>query len=861
MCKNDLPKPVTPHYLPKVKESVFVKPHHVIAPGSSRNSQEESYGSNDMAHNHYLEKARKKKQERNRNSKSSVMHTTSLQITTNGSKQKPRSNNQSSRSLPVSKSSDVTSNSVPLIAIGQMSSLYKSSSMHEKPNTPRSCLRSGSCSCSRVADPSGSPLSTTIDQDIPSASTSSTNQKIQSQTQDLKKQLKGVHSRSNYDHLNQSFDTLTKLTKNHPLENVIGGPSRPISTRSQLQEHVIWCYFDANDNPIPFGGKRSLETMKKLADETEELWCYHQPSKEKKQKQDKETTKANTPAKRTKAGKVAKKRTLKRSQQLVDEVVDAGIPLTEPGFGDLEADTQRAVEESLKDAHGAHQGPLPPMVFREPDTGKYQPLPEVEGKGKEKVGAEQAARVLLNLQTPKKKSPTDNIQLSRRLTEVIPESDEEVPPVLGTTRDTLGTTPEGGVLLGPERPRTYDDLKDNVKKQFDADIRATNIVLQGLPKDIYKLINLPQTNNQLRTSSNTRNQATVQEDRIVVQNVQGQQNQNQRNFAQELVQWEMGEHRIELGMPMLVKENRSSVITDKMLLMQAQGKGAVLDEEELIFLADECDAFNSDVDDKPIAQSIFMANFSSTRPTILQVGPLNASILSEAHDLENTIDHCDDKSTGSRGAIGSCHREKSNSNVIPYEQYLTINEVFVEPSCASSVLNDAYVLHDNNAYIFHDPLATELNIYKQQVAMYEQRTKFDLTLSIGAQNPFYLRKAKMVQPALYDGDEILKTRHVPEVIPFFNLLKEHFDEVQRSLVKEVRAMIAIFKNMEAEVDQNVIDKKYGEIERKNLLITNENLIANCIAHDVFYTVIDSALTASRFHDLSNAYNVTISACN
>nr|GEU47631.1 putative reverse transcriptase domain-containing protein [Tanacetum cinerariifolium] len=40
-----------------------------------------------------------------------------------------------------------------------------------------------------------------------------------------------------------------------------------------------------------------------------------------------------------------------------------------------------------------------------------------------------------------------------------------------------------------KRPRTYDDLNDNEKKRFDADVRATNIVLQGLPKDIYKLIN------------------------------------------------------------------------------------------------------------------------------------------------------------------------------------------------------------------------------------------------------------------------------------------------------------------------------------------------------------------------------------
>ncbi|GKC72424.1 hypothetical protein Tco_1118307, partial [Tanacetum coccineum] len=104
----------TPHYLPKVREYVLAKPYHVISPGSSRNSQEESYGSNDMAHNHYLEEARKKTQERNRNSKPSVMHTTSLQNTTNRSKQKPKSNNQTSRSFPVSKSSGVTSDSVPL---------------------------------------------------------------------------------------------------------------------------------------------------------------------------------------------------------------------------------------------------------------------------------------------------------------------------------------------------------------------------------------------------------------------------------------------------------------------------------------------------------------------------------------------------------------------------------------------------------------------------------------------------------------------------------------------------------------------------------------------------------------------------
>ncbi|GKG20383.1 retrovirus-related pol polyprotein from transposon TNT 1-94, partial [Tanacetum coccineum] len=48
--------------------------------------------------------------------------------------------------------------------------------------------------------------------------------------------------------------------------------------------------------------------------------------------------------------------------------------------------------------------------------------------------------------------------------------------------------------------------------------------------------------------------------------------------------------------------------------------------EENIFQADECDAFDSDVDDEPIAQTIFMANLSLAGSANPQAGPSNASI-------------------------------------------------------------------------------------------------------------------------------------------------------------------------------------------------------------------------------------------
>ncbi|GJR31216.1 hypothetical protein Tco_1107448 [Tanacetum coccineum] len=87
--KNDLSKPVTQHYLPKGKEYDFAKPNHMIASSSSRNSSKNMprFSSNDMVHDHYLEAAKKKTQERDRNSKTSVMSSARFQCTVDGSKQ------------------------------------------------------------------------------------------------------------------------------------------------------------------------------------------------------------------------------------------------------------------------------------------------------------------------------------------------------------------------------------------------------------------------------------------------------------------------------------------------------------------------------------------------------------------------------------------------------------------------------------------------------------------------------------------------------------------------------------------------------------------------------------------------------
>ncbi|GJY31479.1 hypothetical protein Tco_0414974 [Tanacetum coccineum] len=147
-------------------------------------------------------------------------------------------------------------------------------------------------------------------------------------------------------------------------------------------------------------------------------------------------------AKRAKAGKVVKKRTVKSSKQLVDEFIDEGVP----------------------------------------------------GKGKEKVGEKQAAQVLLHLQTTKKKSPTEQYIFQRHtpvpsepagheessslyaelgLSGSDTESDEEMPSVVRSGAQDEGQArpnpdnvvesqplPTPSVLVGPNLEHSDVEITD-----------------------------------------------------------------------------------------------------------------------------------------------------------------------------------------------------------------------------------------------------------------------------------------------------------------------------------------------------------------------------------------------------------------
>ncbi|GJU04425.1 hypothetical protein Tco_1120855 [Tanacetum coccineum] len=119
-------------------------------------------------------------------------------------------------------------------------------------------------------------------------------------------------------------------------------------------------------------------------------------------------------------------------------------------------------------------------------------------------------------------------------------------------------------------------------------------------------------------------------------------------------------------------------------------------------------------------------------------------------------------------------------------------------------------------------------------------------------------KKRITPTGLTEGErgfEQTKECYLKEAIPFFKTLKEHLEGIQKALTKEIKEMKDVFEELEVEVDQHVVDKKHDKIEWKNLLITHDNLITDCLSKEVFYVATNYELKVSRFTKMHDAHTI------
>nr|GFA21696.1 hypothetical protein [Tanacetum cinerariifolium] len=169
------------------------------------------------------------------------------------------------------------------------------------------------------------------------------------------------------------------------------------------------------------------------------------PAKPHEKKRKLTTEISNKPSKaiQSRHGFVSKKHKPIITLRSVDESVAEDVPAKEPHVNDKEADVQRALEESMKRMYDVPQGPLPLVVIREPESGKYQPLLEVSRKEKEKAGSNP------DEQPEGQARPDPDLDVADVLTQLPPEQMDEgfIATAYPKVQENLKLTVEEQVLL------------------------------------------------------------------------------------------------------------------------------------------------------------------------------------------------------------------------------------------------------------------------------------------------------------------------------------------------------------------------------------------------------------------------------
>nr|GEW99718.1 integrase, catalytic region, zinc finger, CCHC-type, peptidase aspartic, catalytic [Tanacetum cinerariifolium] len=263
------------------------------------------------------------------------------------------------------------------------------------------------------------------------------------------------------------------------------------------------------------------------------------------------------------------------------------------------------------------------------------------------------------------------------------------------------------------------------KDRYNADIRATNILLQGLPKDIYTLINHYTDAKDIwdNHKGDSIHDYYVRFAKLI---------NDMRNIKMTMSRMQLNSKFVNNMLPewgrfvTAVKLNRGLRDSNYDQVghgMNPQGGGPAgyggAQNRD-----DDCDAFDFEVDEAPTAQTMFMANPSSADLVTDEAGPsYDSDVLSEVQDHDHYQDavcvhheeHAMHESVQLNHVVDSHADYTSDSNMIPYDR--------------------------------PKPYYNELN-----------------KVAIGYKNPLCLTRAKQVQPTLYNGHEIIKDNHAPAIV-------------------------------------------------------------------------------------------------
>ncbi|GJS46379.1 hypothetical protein Tco_0596500 [Tanacetum coccineum] len=313
---------------------------------------------------------------------------------------------------------------------------------------------------------------------------------------------------------------------------------------------------------------------------------------------------------------------------------------------------------------------------------------------------------------------------------------------------------ENGPLIWPmikenglTRPRKYSELTPADAIQVDCDVKATNIILQGLPPEVYALVSNHKVAKELWERIQLLMQGTslTKQEREYVKLVRDLHTTNIDQLHAYLGQHEFHANEVRLmhernSDPLALVEHHKMdqlAFLEDLGIVEGQATQTVI-THNAAYQADDLDAYDSDCDELNTAKVALMANLSH----------YGSDALVEAHNHDNVnnnmINQVVQAMSSSKQSNVVNHSETeitSDSNIIPYSQYVIESQQAAVQNSNSSAQQDALILSvieqlktqvvnctkinlDNKSV--NDTLTAELERYKEQVKVLKEGQNVDL---------------------------------------------------------------------------------------------------------------------------------------
>nr|GEV34286.1 integrase, catalytic region, zinc finger, CCHC-type, peptidase aspartic, catalytic [Tanacetum cinerariifolium] len=340
-------------------------------------------------------------------------------------------------------------------------------------------------------------------------------------------------------------------------------------------------------------------------------------------------------------------------------------------------------------------------------------------------------------------------------------------------------------------------------QKFDDPIDAINHMMSFLTAVV--ISRYPLTNNQLRNSSNPRQQATINNYRVTIQPIQGRQNSLTAAKANGQV----------------IHEEELEYLADPGIA-EAQSTQYVV-TNNAAYQADDLDAYDSDYDEINSAKIALMTNLSHYGSDNLaednkNVNEILTVELERYKDQVRILKERNNVDTASASCAQSLETDNLKHTLSEHLKEKESLEQMLEPK-----LYDGSIISKTNAIVIRN---------SKETLMLE-----DESLEV----PKELPKVSMVNSSLKKLKFLLVSFDVDEIIPFVKALKDLFNSFDQFLIDELIEVQNVFNQMEQAVEHHYVEKNRFQDKMKGVLRENERLFEQAISTDIVNIVVNASV--------------------